>query len=147
MKRCNSIAWLACAAAVATITLAPATPSQAQPAEASWARAPYAQYELDQMLAPIALYPDALLAQVLTAAIYPHQVADAGRFLQLNAGVSGDALADAVAHAPWDPSVQALTPLAQGLNRHSVAKALMKLTTITTSARWYSSFKHFWVLI
>ena len=109
MKRCNSIAWLACAAAVATITLAPATPSQAQPAEASWARAPYAQYELDQMLAPIALYPDALLAQVLTAAIYPHQVADAGRFLQLNAGVSGDALADAVAHAPWDPSVQALT--------------------------------------
>ena len=76
MKRRNSIAWLACAAAVATITLAPATPSQAQPAEASWARAPYAQYELDQMLAPIALYPDALLAQVLTAATYPHQVAD-----------------------------------------------------------------------
>ena len=46
--------------------------------------APFTQAQLDQMLAPIALYPDALLAQVLTAATYPHQVADAGRFLDWN---------------------------------------------------------------
>jgi hypothetical protein len=110
MKRRSSIAWLACAAAAATVALAPAVAqAQAQPAEASWAQAPYAQHELDQMLAPIALYPDALLAQVLMAATYPLEVAEAERFLRRNPGLSGDALADAVERMPWDPSVQALT--------------------------------------
>ena len=109
MKRRSSIAWLACAATAATVALAPLAQAQAQPATASWAQAPYAQYELDQMLAPIALYPDALIAQVLMAATYPLEVAEAERFVRRNPGLSGDALADAVERMPWDPSVQALT--------------------------------------
>lgn len=110
MKRRGPVAWLACAAAAATITLAPAGPSQAQQQyDTSYAQAAYAQEELDQMLAPIALYPDAMLAQVLMAATYPLDVVEADRFVRQNPGLTGEALADAVEGMPWDPSVRALT--------------------------------------
>lgn len=110
MKRRGPAAWLACAAAAATITLAPAGPSQAQQQyDTSYAQAAYAQEELDQMLAPIALYPDAMLAQVLMAATYPLDVVEADRFVRQNPGLTGEALADAVEGMPWDPSVRALT--------------------------------------
>ncbi|MBX3590125.1 MAG: DUF3300 domain-containing protein [Burkholderiaceae bacterium] len=110
MKARGPAAWLACAAAAATITLAPAGPSQAQQQyDTSYAQAAYAQEELDQMLAPIALYPDAMLAQVLMAATYPLDVVEADRFVRQNPGLTGEALADAVEGMPWDPSVRALT--------------------------------------
>ncbi|HWS66459.1 MAG TPA: DUF3300 domain-containing protein, partial [Steroidobacteraceae bacterium] len=65
--------------------------------------------ELDQLVAPIALYPDALVAQILAAATYPTEVVEAERWMQQNPGLEGDALARAVDPQSWDPSVKALT--------------------------------------
>ena len=62
-----------------------------------------------QLVAPIALYPDALVGQILTAATYPAQVVEAWRWLQQHSALKGSALADAVNSQPWDPSVKALT--------------------------------------
>ena len=68
----------------------------------------FAQEQLDQMLAPIALYPDALLAQVLMAATYPTEVVAADRWVSANRNLSGDQLAAALEQQPWDPSVKSL---------------------------------------
>jgi len=68
----------------------------------------FTQEELDQMLAPVALYPDSLLAQVLMAATYPLEVVQAARFVDARPGLQGDALARAIAPMPWDPSVKSL---------------------------------------
>ncbi len=79
---------------------------------AAQAPPPYAQQtasQLQQLVAPIALYPDPLVAQVLAAATFPEQVVEADRWMQEHPGLSGDALAQAVAKEPWDPSVKALT--------------------------------------
>lgn len=109
MKFARPIAWLACAATAAVLAVAPASPAHAQ-ASAAWrTQAAYTQQELDQMLAPIALYPDALIAQVLMAATYPLEVVQAARFVQRNPGLGGTALERAVAPMGWDPSVAALT--------------------------------------
>lgn len=72
------------------------------------AAAVFTQDELDQMLAPIALYPDSLLAQVLMASTYPLEVVQAARFVDSHPGLQGDALARAIAPMPWDPSVKSL---------------------------------------
>ncbi len=68
--------------------------------------------QLEQMLAPIALHPDALLTQVLIASTYPLEVVQAKRWLGQgnNAALSGDALARALEAQPWDPSVKSLVP-------------------------------------
>ena len=68
----------------------------------------FSQQELDQLLAPIALYPDALLSQVLMATTYPLEVVEAARFAQKNPALKGDALVQAVQAEPWDQSVKAL---------------------------------------
>jgi hypothetical protein len=68
----------------------------------------FSQSDLDQMLAPIALYPDDLLGDVLTASTYPLEVVQADRYVKQNAGLTGDALADALNTQPWDASVKAL---------------------------------------
>ena len=70
----------------------------------------FSSRQLDQMLAPIALYPDSLIAQILMAATYPLEVVDAERWLQVpaNASLGGDALATALQEQPWDPSVKSL---------------------------------------
>ena len=64
--------------------------------------------ELDQMLAPIALYPDALLAQVLAAATYPKSIAAADQFVKSNPGASAQSLVDAARNTDWSPSVKAM---------------------------------------
>src|SRR5271154_737711 len=64
---------------------------------------------LDQLVAPIALYPDALVAQVLTASTYPQQVNDANNWAHQNAGLPPQQRADIANGMPWDPSVKALT--------------------------------------
>jgi uncharacterized membrane protein YgcG len=64
---------------------------------------------LDQLVAPIALYPDALVAQILSAATYPAEVVEANRWMQEHTDLKGDALAHAVDPQSWDPSVKALT--------------------------------------
>ena len=70
------------------------------------------EQQLDQLLAPIALYPDQLLGQILMAATYPLEVVEAARWLQTpgNAALKGDALANALAAQDWDPSVKSLVP-------------------------------------
>jgi hypothetical protein len=65
--------------------------------------------QLQQLVAPIALYPDALIAQILAAATYPDQVVEAGRWIQQNKTLQGDQLAQEVDKQSWDPSVKALT--------------------------------------
>ncbi len=64
--------------------------------------------ELDALLAPIALYPDPLLAQVMMAAGYPLEVVEAERWATANKGLTGDALKAAVDKMPWDESVKSL---------------------------------------
>lgn len=64
--------------------------------------------ELEQMLAPIALYPDALLAQVLTAATYPLEVVEANRFVRQSPGLKQEALLKAAKDKDWEPSVKAM---------------------------------------
>src|ERR1700723_501131 len=65
--------------------------------------------QLQQLVAPIALYPDSLVAQVLAASTFPAQIVEADRYLQDNPNLKGDALAQAVDQQSWDPSVKALT--------------------------------------
>ena len=65
--------------------------------------------QLQQLVAPIALYPDALIAQILAAATYPDQVVEAGKWMQQNKNLQGNQLAQAVDKQSWDPSVKALT--------------------------------------
>lgn len=65
--------------------------------------------QLNQLVAPIALYPDALVAQILAASANPAEVVEADRWMQQHAGLTGDSLAQEVDKQPWDPSVKALT--------------------------------------
>jgi hypothetical protein len=65
--------------------------------------------QLQQLVAPIALYPDALVAQILTASTYPAEVVEADRWMQQHADLKGDDLGTAVDGQSWDPSVKALT--------------------------------------
>jgi Protein of unknown function (DUF3300) len=87
----------------------------APPAQASTQAPPAPPYtqqtaaQLQQLVAPIALYPDSLVAQILAASTFPEQVVEADRWLQANPDLKGDALAKAVDQQPWDPSVKALT--------------------------------------
>ena len=70
--------------------------------------APLTPDQLDQLVAPIALYPDELVAEVLAAATYPTDVVEADRWIQTHAQLQGDALADAVNAQSWAGSVKAL---------------------------------------
>ena len=76
---------------------------------------PFTQAELDQMLASIALFPDALLSQVLMASTYPSDVARAADWAYANRHLEGDAAVTAVQDKPWDPSVQSLVAFPQAL--------------------------------
>src|SRR5499427_8197575 len=67
-----------------------------------------APQELDSLVAPIALYPDPLLAQTLAASTYPLEVIQLQQWMNNNKNLQGKALADAVAKQPWDPSIQGL---------------------------------------
>jgi hypothetical protein len=64
--------------------------------------------EVDQMVAPIALYPDSLLAQVLAASTYPLEIVQAARFVQQNKDLKGEKLMQAAKDKEWEPSVKAM---------------------------------------
>src|SRR3989475_4277297 len=89
-------------AGVANQEATAATPSAVQPAQVT-------AEKLQQLVAPIALYPDELVAQVLAAATYPTEIVEANRWLQENSSLKDAQLADAVDKQSWDPSVKALT--------------------------------------
>jgi hypothetical protein len=90
----------------------PATPAPsvaapaAQPAPV--AAPAYTAAQIDQWVAPIALYPDALLSQILMASTYPANVIQAAQWSKDNPKMQGDAAVQAVAGQPWDPSVKSL---------------------------------------
>ena len=71
--------------------------------------------ELEQILAPIALYPDSLLTQILMASTYPLEIVQADRWAKQNKDMKGDALAKALEAQPWDPSVKSLVNFPQVL--------------------------------
>src|SRR5215469_15081022 len=71
--------------------------------------APLSPDELQQLVAPIALYPDALVAQILGGAAFPDQISEANLWMMANNNLSGSALMQAVNAQPWEPSVKALT--------------------------------------
>jgi len=79
-------------------------------ATGAWAQtAPQPSAEEQQLVAPIALYPDSLVAQILAASTNPTEIVAAERWMQQHPGLQGQQLADAVDPQPWDPSVKALT--------------------------------------
>jgi len=90
---------------------APAPPEAGQPPEQP-AASPFKSEELDQILAPIALYPDELIVQILTAATYPLEIVMAARWAAdpKNAALKGDALVKALEGQSWDASVKSLVP-------------------------------------
>jgi hypothetical protein len=73
--------------------------------------------QLQGLVAPIALYPDPLISQILVASTYPLEVVQAYQWLQRNPGLSGTALTEAASQQNWDPSVQALVPFPDVLKR------------------------------
>lgn len=73
----------------------------------------FTQQQLEQMLAPIALYPDSLLSQILMASTYPLEVVQAARWSRANPHLAGEAAVNAVAHKHWDPSVKSLVAFSQ----------------------------------
>jgi hypothetical protein len=73
--------------------------------------------QLDSLVAPIALYPDPLLAQVLAASTYPLEIIQLQQWLEKNKNLKDRALVDAVAKQPWDPSVQAMAALPDVVKR------------------------------
>ena len=122
------ITWLA----VVSVALAPpaaaqgmappppaAAPAQSASAPADDASRTFNTQQLDAILAPIALYPDELLAQVLMASTFPLQIVSAQRWLQQpgNKDLKGDALAKALEPQTWDPSVKALIQFPEVLNQ------------------------------
>ena len=72
--------------------------------------------ELSNLVAPVALYPDMLLSQVLAASTYPLEITEAQQWMQQNAGLRGQQLIEAAKQQPWDPSVQALVAFPQVMN-------------------------------
>ena len=76
---------------------------------------PPSEEELNQLVAPIALYPDALLAQILMASTYPLEVVQAARWVKAHPEMEGEALEGAMQEQSWDPSVKSLTAFAQVL--------------------------------
>ncbi len=87
-----------------------------RPAYAQYAQTdPSAAQQFQQLVAPIALYPDPLLGEVLMASAYPLEVVMAARWRDANPGISGDYLTDALMQQHWDPSVKALTAFPQVL--------------------------------
>jgi hypothetical protein len=92
---------------------AQATAAINQPANPGAAH--YTRQQIDQIVAPIALYPDQLLSQVLMGATYPQQIAEAAQWLRDDghADLKGDALVQALEPLPWDPSVKALVAFPQ----------------------------------
>ena len=87
--------------------------AQAQTAAA--ADGTFTAEQLDQLVAPIALYPDDLLSQVLMAATYPLEVVQASRWRKANPSATGSALDEAIAAQPWDPSVKSLVAFPEAL--------------------------------
>jgi hypothetical protein len=90
-------------------------PAPGSAAPSAHIQRPFSQQELDKLLAPIAVYPDALLAQILMASTYPLEVVEAARWVRAHPNLKGDQLQAALQEQGWDPSVKGLTTVPQVL--------------------------------
>ena len=114
MKRafaiCGTVVVTIFIAGTAAIGQSPAPATAAAPVAEGTANKtpPFKKEELESILAPIALYPDALLAQIFMASTYPLEIVEAARWSKANPSVKGDAVAGAVQSQTWDPSVKSL---------------------------------------
>jgi hypothetical protein len=115
MRRAVVLSLIPCALMMFQATAAPQDPP-AQPAAAA-EQQPLNPQQLESMVAPIALYPDTLLSQVLVASTYPLEVVEAQQFLDQNKALTGAALVDAAKNQNWDPSIQALVAFPDVLKR------------------------------
>jgi hypothetical protein len=101
----------------------PARAQEATAATAAQTQTPteqtFSEGQIEQLVAPIALYPDPLLSQILMASTYPLEVVEAARWSNDNSTVKGGALQDAMQTQSWDPSVKALTAVPQTLQMMS----------------------------
>jgi hypothetical protein len=101
---------MACVVAL-VLAVPPLVPAQTGPPPA-----PFKAEELDQLAAPIALYPDPLVAQILMASTYPLEIVQAARFAKENAKLTGDPLNQALKNQTWDDSVKSLVTFPQVLS-------------------------------
>ncbi|WP_426347093.1 DUF3300 domain-containing protein [Cronobacter universalis] len=97
----------------ATVVAQPPAPLPAQPAPTSTPAPRFSAAQIDQWVAPIALYPDALLSQILMASTYPMNMVQAAQWSQDHPTLQGDAAIQAVAGQPWDASVKSLVAFPQ----------------------------------
>jgi hypothetical protein len=102
------MAVLLAVGAPVALAQSPAPAPAAQNAPAATPAPVFKKEQIDQFMAPIALYPDALLSQMLMASTYPSDVADAAAWSKANPKATGDAAVKQVANQSWDPSVQSL---------------------------------------
>jgi Protein of unknown function (DUF3300) len=101
------------------IALALVGPAAAQDEPAPQPAAGFAAEQLEQIVAPVALYPDTLLANVFMASTYPVEIVEADRWLANQGGITGTQLEDALRSQSWDPSVKALAMVPEVLSRMS----------------------------
>ena len=104
---------LVLALACTAVTVRPAVAAAPVPAKAAASQGTFTREQLDQMLAPVALYPDSLLSQLLMACTYPSDFAEATAWVNANQKASGDAAVKQVESKPWDPSVKSLVAFPQ----------------------------------
>ena len=90
------------------LAVPPGLMAQGAKEEAAKEEEPFRPEEIDQIVAPIALYPDSLLAQVLAASTYPLEIVQAARFVQQNKDLKGEKLLQAAKDKDWEPSVKAM---------------------------------------
>jgi hypothetical protein len=116
-RPCRKLLALVCVALLAhgEVALLAQEAPQGMPAEPAAAKLPPDQ--LDSLVAPIALYPDPLLAQTLVAATYPLELIQLQQWLAKNSTLKDKALADAVAKQPWDPSIQSMAAIPEVVKR------------------------------
>src|SRR4029453_8805461 len=96
---------LAAVLCVLLMSPGPMIPGGSTPQDAAPEAPPIPAEQLDSLVAPIALYPDPLLSQVLVASTYPLELMQLQQWLMKNKGLKDKALVDAVQKQPWDPSV------------------------------------------
>jgi uncharacterized membrane protein YgcG len=108
---------IGCVLAMAGMGTAMAQQPVPPPAQAQAQAQPLAPQQLDNLVAPIALYPDPLLGQVLAASTYPVELVEASQWLQSNSGLQGQQLTDAARQQTWDASVQAMVAMPDVLTK------------------------------